>query len=244
MNWLLDLGNTRLKRASLAHGRRGPLLAQAYPANDPAAALAGLEDAGPGARAWLASVAPAAVTESMASALRARGFAVERALTHAEMLGVRIAYADATRLGVDRFLALLGAHARDDVPWLLASIGSALTVDLLARDGTHVGGLIAPSPTHMRQALAERFPVLATAPGHVHDWAADTGDDVASGVIAAAAGLLERTHRQATERLGRAPTVLLTGGGADDVRPWLPFAAEPVPELVLDGLSRYAEARS
>jgi type III pantothenate kinase len=241
MNWLLDLGNTRLKRASFDAGRRGPLLAQAH-AGDAAAVLAGIGPANPGARAWLASVAPAPLTSAVEAGLQARGYAVVRVRTQPQALGVRIAYADAERLGVDRFLGLLGAHARADGPWLLASIGSALTVDLLGRDGTHQGGLIAPSPAHMREALASRFPVLAGAPGQVHAWAADTGDAVASGVIAAAAGLLERCHRQAQAVVGQPPTVLLTGGGADEVRPWLPFAVESVPELVLDGLARFAEA--
>jgi type III pantothenate kinase len=242
MNWLFDLGNTRLKRASFAAGRRGPLLAVPYAVDRPTAALDDLEPASPGARAWLASVATPSATGAIEDALRERGYQVERARTLPQACGVRIAYADPARLGVDRFLALLGAHARGDGPWLLASIGSAVTVDLLDRDGTHHGGLIAPSPTHMRQALAERFAVLAETSGDVHDWATDTDDAVASGVVAMAAGLLERCCRQAGERLGHTPTVLLTGGGAEAVAAALPFAVALVPELVLDGLARFAES--
>jgi type III pantothenate kinase len=242
MNWLLDLGNTRLKRAAFDGHRRGPQHAVAYDPGDTAAALAGIEPATTGARAWLASVAPATATSALEAALVERGYAVRRIRTQPEALGVRIAYADPARLGVDRFLALLGAHARDDGPWLIASIGSAHVVDLLAADGTHHGGLIAPSPVHLREALAARFPVLAGEDGAVCDWAIDTGDAVASGAIAATAGLLERSRRLAMQRLGRAPTVLLTGGGAAQIAPALPFATVAAPELVLDGLARLAEA--
>lgn len=242
MNWLLDLGNTRLKRAAFAAGRRGPLLAVPVVAEDPVAALADLPRAAAGERAWLASVAPGGITVAIEGALRERGYAVERIRTQSEAMGVRVAYAEPARLGVDRYLALLAAHARGEGPWLLASVGSALTVDLLAADGTHLGGLIAPSPEHMRQALAARFPVLAGAGGQVHDWATDTDDAVASGALAAAAGLLERARRLAAERVGSVPVVLLTGGGADAVRACLPFAAEVVPELVVDGIARLAEA--
>jgi type III pantothenate kinase len=243
MNWLFDLGNTRLKRASLDAMRRGPLLAAPVDTADPAAALGDLPRATPGAVAWLASVAPAATTEPIETALRSLGYTVERVRTLPQALGVRVAYAEPARLGVDRFLALLGAHARGDGPWLLASIGSALTVDLLARDGTHLGGLIAPSPGHMREALGARFPVLTEAQGDVVDWASDTGDAVVSGALGAAAGLLERSRRLARQRIGSEPTVLLTGGGADAVLPALPFPALLVPELVLEGLARLAGAR-
>ena len=240
MNWLLDLGNTRAKwRRSDAPAGSAHALAHAEPRflDDLAAALG---PAAPGARAWLASVADPVLAEAVSSRLADSGYDVLRVRTRPEALGVRIAYAEPARLGVDRFLALLAAHARDDGPWLLVSVGSALTVDLLGVDGMHAGGLIAPSPAHMRQALAERFPALAVDGGQLGDWAADTGDALASGALAAAAGLVERAHRLACARLGTTPTVLVAGGGAAPVRAALPFASEFVDAPVLDGLARLA----
>ena len=98
----------------------------------------------------------------VAEQLARHGCPAQRVRTLPEAAGVRIAYAEPSRLGVDRFLALLGAHARGPGPWLLVSAGSALTVDLLDSSGQHRGGVIAPSPEHMRAALAARF-----APGAV-----------------------------------------------------------------------------
>jgi type III pantothenate kinase len=243
MSYLLDLGNTRAKWARFADGRRGDVEALALDTHEFVDALAAaFGPAAPDARVWLASVAPAPVAEAVEHRLQARGYRCVRVATAAEALGVRIAYAHPERLGVDRFLALLAAHARDDGPWLLVSVGSALTVDLLDAQGRHHGGLIAPTPTHGQQALAARFAVLATAGGQYQDWASDTADAVASGTLASAAGLVERAHRLARDTLGTAPTVLVSGGEAEAVRACLPFASHHVEAPVLDGLARLAAA--
>jgi type III pantothenate kinase len=155
---------------------------------------------------------------------------------------VRIAYPDPSRLGVDRFLALLAARARAPGAWLIASVGTALTIDLLGADGLHQGGLIAPSPTLMREALAQRAPQLPIKGGKVIDFAADTVDALASGTILSARALIARSLQAARERFATTPTLLIAGGGAEAVcRDWQ-VRAERAPDLVLRGLQVYAQA--
>jgi type III pantothenate kinase len=237
--WLLDLGNTRLKMAPLAKGGRGELTALAHADEAFEVALRAHFDAHDGDEAWLASVAPLDTTSHLRSLLQDLGMEVRRVHTHASLGGLTIAYAEPSRLGVDRFLALLAASARDDGPWLLASAGSALTVDVLDRTGRHLGGLIAPMPAQMRSALATRFAQLDVPEGAASDFGTDTADAIASGARAAALGLLEHSFRRASGLLGAAPTVLVGGGNAD----WLLQAevpgAQAAPGLVLDGMARY-----
>lgn len=240
--WLLDLGNTRLKVAAWHPGQGlGDVQAWTHGAADFAPSmqrwLAGVQA---GDACWLASVAGSELTAAVAEALASHGNPAIRARPRAECAGVRIAYAEPSRLGVDRFLALLAAHARGPGPWLIVSAGSALTVDLLDAEGRHRGGLIAPSPEHMRSALAARFPVLAFAGGEASDFADDTADALASGSIGAAAGLVERCHRKAIHLLGAAPRVLLSGGGSPRLANALELDLERVPSLVLEGLAVYA----
>src|SRR4249919_970766 len=181
MNWLIDFGNTRLKCAPLQDGHCGPV--QAFAASDREALdglLRILGSAKTGERVWLASVATPERTEALASAISGQGFAVRRVQTRAQCDRLRIAYAEPLRLGVDRFLAMLAVLQRDDGPWLISSVGSAMTIDLLDVDGRHHGGLIAPTPTHMREALAARFPQLELADGHAVDFAGNTADAVVS----------------------------------------------------------------
>ncbi len=242
MNWLLDLGNSRLKLAPWRAGRGlGEVQAWPHAAADFGTQLQRwLEGTGAGDIAWLASVAPSEITATVAESLARRGMPARRVRTRPACGGVRIAYAEPSRLGVDRFLALLGAQARGPGPWLLVSAGSALTVDLLDASGQHLGGVIAPSPEHMRAALAARFPALAYAGGEACDFGTDTADALAGGSLGAAAGLVERCHRQATRLLGRAPQLLLAGGGGERLGAWLDLPAQPAPALVLEGMAVYA----
>lgn len=239
--WLFDLGNSRLKCAPLIGGRAGPSTAIAH---DGRSFADGWMDALPRAcsRACIASVAPGALLEQLSACLSRRGAAVEQVRSQAERDGMRIAYADPERLGVDRFLALIAAHARCDGDALVVGVGTALTIDLLARDGRHMGGRIAPSPTLMREALHARAAHLPMSGGAYVPFANDTADALASGCEGAALALVERSLEEARALIGGVPALLVHGGGATTLLPRL-ASATAVPSLVLDGLARWATPR-
>jgi type III pantothenate kinase len=242
--WLLDLGNTRLKMAPLHKGARGEVTALPHADDDFELALRAYFDAHDADEAWLASVAPPDTTSHLKSLLQDMGLEVQRVQTRAALGKLKIAYAEPARLGVDRFLALLAACERDDGPWLVASAGSALTLDLLGADGVHLGGLIAPMPSQMRSALATRFSRLDVPEGQALDFATDTADAIASGARAAALGVLEHGWRRACAQLGREPTVLVSGGSAELLLQAEVPHAQAAPALVLDGMACYVkEAR-
>lgn len=242
-DWLLDLGNSRLKLAVLAaDAAHGPVRAVAHAAIKRVVA----EDAsvGPGDTAWLASVAAAAVLDPLVAILQARGLRVERVTTRAREGRLQIAYPDPHTLGVDRFLALLAASVRDDGPWVVVSAGTALTADVLATDGRHLGGVIAAMPADMRAALARRVPALDVPGGDVRALGTDTADAIASGAAHAACGLVERIARAAQLQCGAEPLVLVAGGGAEALRALDVPRLQSAPTLVLAGLAAYARARS
>lgn len=239
--WLFDLGNSRLKFAPLrADGGIGAVHAVTH---DGAAFEPGWETRLPAhcAIAWVASVAAPAVHDALLEALAARGSRVHPARTQAESGGVSIAYPEPSRLGVDRFLALLGAHARDAAAVsLVVGVGTALTVDVLD-GGRHLGGRIAPSPSLMRAALHARAPVLPATGGAYAEFADDTDDALASGCEGAALALVARSLEAAASRTGRAPVLLVHGGGAPALLPHLAGAVH-APALVLEGLAHWARA--
>ena len=242
-DWLFDLGNTRLKCAPLhVDGGIGEVVALAHDAPDLAAELARALPAR-GEVAYVASVAAGPLKLDLLDALTQRFERIAIARTTHRFAGLRIAYANPDKLGVDRFLAMLGALAREDGPWLLAGVGTALTIDLLDRDGTHRGGRIAPSPALMREALHERAAQLPARGGDYVEFADDTEAALASGCEGAALALVERSLREATAHLARVPKLLLHGGGADSLRAHLP-AGEFAPCLVLEGLARWARVES
>ncbi len=246
-NWLFDLGNTRLKWARLDGAALGEVHALAHVESGSAEERLdrAFAQIAAGATAWLASVAGDALTTDVSSALERRDVRVRRVHTQAAFAGIRIAYAEPARLGVDRFLALIAAHARAPRAWLIVGVGTALTLDLLAADGTHHGGLIAPSPALMRESLARRAPQLAEHGGAVVDFATETLDALASGCGLMAHALIERSLHAATQRLGAMPTLLLSGGGvavldAAALADGWPAPVEREPHLVLHGLRLWA----
>lgn len=236
--WLFDLGNTRLKCARLQEdGGLSEVVAFGHDASGFVEALrAHLPEQA--ASASLASVASPVLTTAVVDLLTQRFQRISLARSQATFGGLRIAYARPEKLGVDRFLALLAAHARGG-DWLIAGIGTAVTVDLLAADGRHLGGRIAPSPALMRQALHQAAAHLPGRGGAYTEFAQDTEDALASGCEGAALGLIERSLREARERLSCVPCLLLHGGGAEPLVQHLPDA-ELAPSLVLEGLARWS----
>src|SRR5690606_24272848 len=101
--------------------------------------------------------------------------------------------------------------------WLVAGVGTALTVDLVDATGRHLGGRIAPSPALMRQALQGRAAHLPAQGGEYREFAADTADALASGCTGAALGLLQRSLEAAMQACGEAVPLLLHGGGAGEL---------------------------
>lgn len=240
--WLFDLGNSRLKYASLSSD--GSIGEVAGAAHDGAAFATSWDATLPATIdiAWVAAVGPAALRAALLDALAARGARVGFARTLPRFGGIAIAYAQPERLGVDRFLAMAAAHARGaGAAVLVVGVGTALTIDLVAGDGRHRGGRIAPSPALMRDALHARATQLPRSGGDYAEFADDTGSALASGCLGAAVGLIERSAHHACDMLGTTPLLWLHGGGAEALLPMLGDTRH-APALVLEGLALWAGA--
>lgn len=245
MRLLLDLGNTRLKWAL---EEAGHWLGQG--------ALAWGEDPAQLATAWRAlpepsvafgaSVVDAAREQAVAAQVRARfGLDTVWLRTPASACGVTSAYREPQRLGVDRFLAMVAAHAAGAGDCVLVGVGTALTVDALTAGGQHLGGLIVPGPRLMQQALlGATVLVRPDHPGALVDAADNTADAVTSGCWQAAAALVERFVARMAPRLGGAPAVRLDGGDAASLAPLLGLHTSQVEHGVLQGLAVWAQTRS
>ena len=241
MKLLIDAGNTRLKWARWDNAALRGVCAASNGGVDFSAVWK--NETGVDA-IWIASVASASANAALAAALRGR-FGVEPvfAATRAQACGVRIAYAAPALLGVDRFLGLIAARAQTSAATVIASCGTALTLDALAADGTHLGGLIAAGPELAQNALRAGTARLASvAAGHVTEIADNSADAIESGTWLSAAALVERFSGQAEQRMGRAPGLLLTGGGAAKLSALLEAPHRIEAELVLRGLALLADS--
>jgi type III pantothenate kinase len=239
--YVFDLGNTRLKYAALdADGRIGEVFAiahdgEALPADWRTALPARFE------AAYIASVASPGLRVALLDGLTLHCRRCSLARPSAALAGLRVAYPDPSMLGIDRFLAMLGARRRGDGPWLVVGIGTAVTLDLIDAEGLHHGGRIAPSPALMREALHARAAQLPAEGGAFRDFADNTPDALRAGCDGAALALIEAGLRDAEARLGVCPRLLLHGGGIDALSQ-LPALALRAPALVLEGLAAWAQA--
>jgi type III pantothenate kinase len=244
MMLLLDLGNSRLKWA-LAAQHPGPWLAQGalgWDADLPAQLQLAWAQY-PSVHAVVAASVVDAARESLVAAAVAVKFAgaPRWVRTPASACGVRNAYAEPQRLGVDRFLAMLAAHAAGYAPCVLAGAGTALTLDALTADGQHLGGLIAPGAQLMQRSLGvATVHARADHAGDIVDVARNTADAVTSGCWHAVAALVERFVQRMTPALGGAPTLVLGGGDAAQLLPLLTLPAHVMTDGVLHGLAHWA----
>lgn len=233
MKLLLDIGNTRLKWALLESGQitAGPAVSHG---GDPADALSRMDLDEPDSIAIASVTGPAhelGLTKVCLARWQRRPFF---ARSEAERAGLRNAYADPSRLGVDRWLALLGAWHRMRGACVVADAGTALTVDALDASGQHLGGIIAAGLQASEQAVlgATRFPVR-DAPLPIHaGLGLDTEACVRQGAMLSVLGAIDRAAAiQPTAKR------YLCGGDAAALAPLLAQEWELRPQLVLEGLA-------
>ncbi len=236
-DWLVDCGNTRIKHAFWdGQYLTAPVAIPHHGTLPPKLLTDRVVCAG---QVALASVGPESLTAQLITQLQQQGLTVRRVYAQASACGVRNAYPEPTRLGVDRWLALLAArqhYPRASV--LVIGAGTALTADLLDAQGQHQGGLLAPGlrllADSLPQALSHLPPAAPLAPPLA--LAQTTAAALAQGALACAIGLVERLHVQYGP-----DQILLHGGDAAMLQAALNLPCQVRPELVLQGLACWLE---
>lgn len=238
MKLLIDAGNSRVKWA--VHDGRG-WLAQDAVEHGEIASLAEVWRQWPITAAWGASVARDEVAKALAAAAPCP---LRWVRAEAGFGDVRNAYRNPAEQGADRWLAVLAARQLHQGDVIVACAGTALTVEALTAEGEYLGGLIVPGLNLMLSSLARNTANLDRSAGVVTPFPQGTEDALASGAVYALTGAVEAQRRQLQARTGRAPVrVLLTGGDAAKLAPWLAGPVEIVDNLVLLGLLRVADKK-
>lgn len=240
---LLDLGNSRLKWAWLQGAGVGEVTALPHRGKAMGPSLD---------QAWQGLPRPERILlSSVAGSDRERqlqgwverhwGRSVEPVHSSAQARGVSNAYPEPERLGVDRWLALIAVHSRYPGAACIVDCGSAITLDGLAPDGRHLGGLILPGLGLMREALLQGTQ-LAPSPKSVSpQWLArDTAGAVEFGGLYACVALVERLAQRIGQDCGRVPRVIVSGGDGASLRQLLEIESRYEPDLVLTGLAQIA----
>jgi type III pantothenate kinase len=240
----IDIGNTRLKWALYGAPRPGAALL-----GHGAVFLEAIDDMAE--RDWRGLPAPSAMLGSNVAGegIRRRTEAqlelwdVEPRwiVPSASACGVTNGYDHPNRLGVDRWVALIGARQRvlargPAVPALVVMVGTTVTVDALDASGRFLGGLILPGFGLMLRALEMGTAGLKAPTGEAVEFPTNTSDALMSGGADAIAGAVDRMHRKLERHSGTKPIILMTGGAAVKLASITDLPVEMVETLIFDGL--------
>ncbi|TBU95971.1 pantothenate kinase [Phytopseudomonas dryadis] len=191
----------------------------------------------------LVSVRTDEETALLVAALR-DGFAIDCliAAPSPQLAGVSNGYDEYQRLGLDRWLAVVGAYSLVGRACLILDLGTAITSDFVERAGRHLGGFICPGMPLMRNQLRTHTrrirydDVMAERAQHSLAPGRSTAEAVERGCLLMLRGFVSTQLELAREQCGEEVEVFLTGGDAALVAEWVP-AARVMPDLVFVGLA-------
>jgi type III pantothenate kinase len=162
--------------------------------------------------------------------------------------GIANGYDHPTRLGADRWVAMIGARHRmlgtgPARPMVVVLIGTAVTVEAIDASGKFLGGLILPGHGIMLRALESGTAGLHVPTGEVREFPTNTSDALTSGGTYAIAGAVERMVQHVRSHCGAEPACYMTGGAGWKMAPVMNGDFELVESLIMDGLLVIAQAR-
>ena len=169
----------------------------------------------------------------------------------AEEAGLVNGYDHPTRLGADRWVAMIGALARMKQqtqgqaprPMVVVMVGTAVTVEAIDAQGHFLGGFILPGHGIMLRALESGTAGLRVPTGEVSAFPTNTSDALTSGGTFAIAGAIERMVQHVRQRTHDEPLCYMTGGAGWKMAPSMSVKFELVDSLIFDGLRQIADQR-
>jgi type III pantothenate kinase len=249
----IDIGNTRLKWALYDGAHPGAKL-QAHGAEF----LDHIERLAEGP--WADLPAPGAMLGCVVAGDAVRRRAEEQieerfecaprwVVASAAEAGVVNGYDHPTRLGADRWVAMIGARHRmlgtgPARPMVVVMIGTAVTVEAIDASGKFLGGLILPGHGIMLRALESGTAGLHVPTGEVREFPTNTSDALTSGGTYAIAGAVERMVQHVRSHCGAEPACYMTGGAGWKMAPVMNGDFELVESLIMDGLLVIARERA
>jgi type III pantothenate kinase len=249
---LIDAGNSRIKWA-LADARRAFVATGAFGHARDNGADPDWTDLPRPRGAWISNVAGDDVAARLDALIEAHWPGLPRTTIRAcaSQCGVTNGYTMPGQLGSDRWAGLIGAHAAfPGEPLLIATFGTATTLEALRADGRFTGGLIAPGWALMMRSLGThtaQLPTLTTdiasgllAGAQAEPFQVDTPRSLSAGCLYAQAGLIERAWRDLNDAWREPVRLVLAGGAADEVARALTVPHTRHDTLILSGLALIA----
>jgi len=143
------------------------------------------------------------------------------------------------KVGVDRLCSAAAAYRQANRACVVASFGTALTVDMVSDDGIFMGGAILPGMELSARALHEHTALLPhvelTRPQET--WGTGTVEAIKVGIVCGVRGALREIVERYAAHIGKWPVVVLTGGDAELASETVDFADAVIPDLCIRGIA-------
>ena len=240
MKLVVDIGNSCLKWARLEAQDLGTQYRFFYCAETLIEQLSQAWSAlPPPKQIWVASVAAPLILEQLTQWTQLHWQLTPIVVKTTDYaFGVTNGYQHPIQLGVDRWLALIGAyHLKLKTIQCIVDCGTAITIDMIDSSGNHQGGVIIPGLSTMRRLLSNNTHGIHHS---YHDTvgtaftllAHDTQKGVDLGAMYAALGLIDYLLSRSEKS-----ALILTGGDAPLLLDRIERPYYYIPELVLQGLA-------
>lgn len=152
---------------------------------------------------------------------------------------IRVACDQPRRVGQDRLAAALAAYRMTRKTTIVVGVGTAITFDVIDRDGTYMGGAIGTGLGMAARALHEftallplievKRPLAAIGP--------NTAQAIRSGIYWGTIGAVEELIKEIKTELSEEPVVLGTGGQIGVIADECKSIQKVVPHLALIGIA-------
>ena len=151
--------------------------------------------------------------------------------------GLTNGYNNPSKLGADRWAAMVGAHNEFGGNILVVDMGTAITIDYIDSEGMHKGGQILNILDQSTGNINTKININDTATKEIERWGKNTDDAIISGAMSAISGAINAAVFSFKIE-DSMPSVILTGGDAIYFKDVFDYSLSYRPNLVLEGLAK------
>jgi type III pantothenate kinase len=142
------------------------------------------------------------------------------------------------KVGTDRVISAAAAYDVVQDAVVVADFGTAVTIDLVDRNGVFLGGVICPgfkiSANALKDNTAQLPDIKVTKPKA--PYGKNTAEAINCGLYYSIVGALQEVIRRYAEKIGKWPQTVITGSGAKTIHTDCDFIDDYVPNLVVKGV--------
>ncbi len=244
---VIAVGNTNCRVAAMGGGellRPATIIpTRALNTSTLAGIMRGQAAAFPQPRIVLCSVVPAAVEAAVSACIEACGTAPLQVKPE-RVDWMKIRYEPVSDLGADRLCVLLGARLKHGYPIVAVDFGTAVTVNVIDRNGAFAGGCIFPGMAAALRALnteTAQLPLPGLPEQAPPLLARSTTGSLRSGVYWSVVLGIEGIATRLEQEFGKDFPVILTGGGMRAAAAVMSRRCVMDEHLLLYGAAEYAE---